>query len=405
MQNHLIDPIEVEKIIDKVSFKEGIESVSLNNSIGRVLAENIYADRDFPPFDRVAMDGIGINYDEIEKNTHQFKIEGVQAAGGPQQTLNVTKNCLEVMTGAILPQNINVVIPYEWTRKEGNTMIVDDFKGIKEFGNIHRKGSDQKLSDLILSKGNEITSAEIGVLATVGKIEVEVYKLPTFAIIATGDELVNIEETPAPHQIRMSNCHTIQARLIEEGFNSKIFHLKDDYETLKKTIASLFSEYDIFIFSGGVSKGKFDYLPQVFEELGVKKEFHGVRQRPGKPFWFGITNNNQPIFALPGNPVSTYLCTNRYLMPWLYKQEGIKTNLRPQYAYLDTDYEFKKPLTFFLQVHAYYNKEGKLLATPIKGGGSGDLTSLVKANAFLELDNERSNFNKNEKLPIWFYKK
>ncbi|NME72490.1 molybdopterin molybdotransferase MoeA [Flammeovirga aprica] len=405
MQNHLIEPSEVEQIIQQVSYKASIITVTLFDAVGKVLAEDIYADRDFPPFNRVAMDGIAVNFSEIEKGTHQFKVEGVQAAGSPQMTLQQTENCLEVMTGAMLPQNVDVVIPYEWTKKDGDIMIVEDFNNIQSFGNIHQKGSDHKEGSLILKSGSAITSAEIGLLATVGKHEVKVYSSPKFAIIATGDELVNVEDTPAPHQIRMSNCHTIQSRLQEEGLDSTIFHLKDDYEDLKQSIQSLFDEYDIFVFSGGVSKGKFDYLPQVFEELGVTKKFHGVKQRPGKPFWFGVTAKNQPIFALPGNPVSTYLCTNRYLIPWLYDQKAISAPLVKKYATLAEDFTFKKPLTFFLQVKAYYDKDGKLWAEPVKGGGSGDLTSLVKANAFLELEGQRSDFSKNEKLPIWFYKK
>ncbi|KXX69759.1 molybdopterin molybdotransferase MoeA [Flammeovirga sp. SJP92] len=405
MQNHLIEPSEVDQIINQVTLKTEVIMVSLFDAVGNVLAEDIFADRDFPPFNRVAMDGIAINYSEIEKGTRQFKIEGVQAAGSPQMTLQQSQNCLEVMTGAMLPNNVDVVIPYEWTKKEGDTMIVEDFMGIKSFGNIHLQGSDEKEGNLILKSGTSITSAEIGLLATVGQHEVKVYSKPKVAIIATGDELVSIEETPAPQQIRMSNCHTIQSRLQEEGLYSKIFHLKDNYDELKQSIQSLFEEYDIFVFSGGVSKGKFDYLPQVFEELGVKKRFHGVKQRPGKPFWFGITANQQPIFALPGNPVSTYLCSNRYLIPWLYNQQCISSPLVKKYATLAENFTFKKPLTFFLQVNAYYDDEGQLWAKPITGGGSGDLTSLIKANAFLELSGERSDFSKNEKLPIWFYKK
>ncbi|MBD0403591.1 molybdopterin molybdotransferase MoeA [Flammeovirga sp. EKP202] len=405
MQNQLIELLEVDQIISQVALKTEVITVSLSEAIGKVLAETIHADRDFPPFNRVAMDGIAINYNAIEKGKHQFKIEGIQAAGSPQMTLQDTENCLEVMTGAMLPENADVVIPYEWTRKEGDAMIVEDFNNIQSFGNIHKQGNDQEKGDLLLESGTPITSAEIGLLATVGKYEVKVYAKPKVAIIATGDELVNIEDTPAPHQIRMSNCFTIQSRLQEEGLDSKIFHLKDDYERLKQAIQSLFEEYDIFVFSGGVSKGKFDYLPKVFEELGVSKKFHGVKQRPGKPFWFGVTAKNQPIFALPGNPVSTYLCTNRYLMPWLYKQECISAPLVQKYATLSDEFTFKKPLSFFLQVKAYYDEEGKLWAQPVKGGGSGDMTSLLQANAFLELPGEKSDFSKDEKLPIWFYKK
>ncbi|AZQ62607.1 molybdopterin molybdenumtransferase MoeA [Flammeovirga pectinis] len=403
MQNHLIEPSKVDEIISKVHLDLPSEKVNFSDSLGRTLAENIYADRDFPPFDRVAMDGIGIHHSSIDNAKNLFIIEDVQPAGSSQLKLKESENCIEVMTGAILPEGTDVVIPYEWTERRGEQMFVSDFKHAQSFTNVHRKGIDVKKGEVLIKAGTIITSAEIGILSTVGKVEVVVKALPKVAVIATGDELVGIDQIPADYQIRMSNCYSIQSRLQEEGISSKIYHIVDDKEALKVKIKGLFSSYNIFVFSGGVSKGKFDYLPQVFEELGVVKQFHGVKQRPGKPFWFGITKNNQPIFALPGNPVSTYLCANRYLIPWL-NRELQKENRQPK-AILDSDYSFDKPLTYFLQVKSYYNSSGELCVSPTTGGGSGDLANLSIADAFVELPSDRNTFIKGDKLPIWFYKK
>ncbi|MBB6461670.1 molybdopterin molybdotransferase MoeA [Flammeovirga kamogawensis] len=403
MQNHLIEPSKVDEIISKVHLDLPSEKVNFIESLGRTLAEDIYADRDFPPFDRVAMDGIGIHHSAIENNNNLFAIEGVQPAGSSQLTLKDNGNCIEVMTGAILPKGADVVIPYEWTERKGEKMCVLDFKHAQTFTNVHRKGVDVKKGEVLIKKGTVITSAEIGIITTVGKEEVIVKTLPKVAVIATGDELVGVDQIPADYQIRMSNCYSIQSRLKEEGISSKIYHIVDDKDALKEKIKGLFTSYDIFVFSGGVSKGKFDYLPQVFEELGVVKQFHGVKQRPGKPFWFGITKNNQPIFALPGNPVSTYLCANRYLLPWL--RQELNKEINQGKAILDSNYSFSKPLTYFLQVKSYYNKLGELCVSPTTGGGSGDLANLSNADAFVELPSDKNSFKKGDKLPIWFYKK
>ncbi|WP_084812263.1 molybdopterin molybdotransferase MoeA [Flammeovirga pacifica] len=402
MQNQLIEPSVVDKVLGEVSLTLKVEEVELFDSLGRTLAEDIHADRDFPPFDRVAMDGIGIHSSQLGK-TKLFKVEGIQAAGSPQLSLMNNENCIEVMTGAILPQNIEVVIPYEWTEKAEEGIKVLDFKNAQVMSNVHQKGTDKKKNDLLVKKGKELSSAEIGILATVGKTKVKVIQLPKIAVIATGDELVGVNEVPKEYQIRMSNCYSLKASLSENGFSSEIFHLTDDKESLIVKINQLKKDFDVLVFSGGVSKGKFDFLPEVFESLGIKKEFHGVKQRPGKPFWFG-KSEQQVVFALPGNPVSTFLCSNRYMIPWLNNQLG-KEKYLPTTAILDKEFKFDKPLTFFLQVETYYKEDGLLYAQPVKGGGSGDLAKLTAANAFLELHPEVDIHEKGQQYTVWFYKK
>jgi molybdopterin molybdotransferase len=266
----------------------GVEEVLFIKSVGRILKEDIKADRDFPPFDRVSMDGIAIEYSSFRNGQRSFKIEGIQAAGSEQITLQNPENCIEVMTGAVLPNNCDTVIRYEDVElKKGIATII--INAINDGQNIHIKGKDGKAGNVLIKQNTIISAAEIGVLATVGKSTVKVAKQPKVMIVSTGDELVGVDETPLAHQIRRSNVFTLVSFLEKLHIPSETAHLTDDKPMLKEKIKTYLSTYDVLLFSGAVSKGKFDFLPEVFEELGVEKLFHKVAQRPGKPFFYGRT--------------------------------------------------------------------------------------------------------------------
>lgn len=389
------------KIILENTEEFGVENIDFKLSLGRILKEDIIADRDFPPFNRVSMDGIAINFNSFQKGQTSFKIEGIQAAGDPQKKLNSANNCLEAMTGAVLPENTDTVIQYELLNiKEGIAKLQTD--EILAFKNVHKKGLDRKKGDLIINKNTKISAAEIGILATVGKHKIKVAKLPKVIIVSTGNELVAVNEKPKDFQIRRSNVFTLVAHLKRLGIDADLAHIEDDKNKLLEKIKSFLIDYDVILFSGAVSKGKLDYIPQVLDELGVKKLFHRVKQRPGKPFWFG-KKENKTVFAFPGNPVSTYVSCLKYFYPWYYKSVGINY-INQNFAILAEDFIFKPQLTYFLQV-SLINVNGKLMATPIKGKGSGDLANLVDADAFLELPHDRLQFNKGEVFPIISYRK
>ena len=378
----------------------GIELIDFKKSLGRILKEEIVADRDFPPFNRASMDGIGITVDAFNKEIREFKIEGIQAAGSPQLTLENSNNCIEVMTGAMAPINTNAVIPYELvTIKDGiATVSTND---INYFQNIHRKGLDRKKNDVLIRKNTVLSPAEIGVLATVGKTKVKVAKLPKVMVISTGDELVKVDQTPELYQIRRSNVHTLVSLLEKIKIKADTIHISDDKPLLKQKIAGILSNYDVLLFSGAVSKGKFDFLPEVLEELHVEKLFHKVRQRPGKPFWFG-KKDTKTIFAFPGNPVSTFVSCMKYFYPWYQKSMGIDHSSN-SFAILANNFSFKPDLTYFLQVKLE-NKNGQILAHPIAGHGSGDLANLVDNDAFIELPTGKDIFNKGEVFPLLGYR-
>lgn len=378
----------------------GIEEIPFLESLGRVLKEDIVADRDFPPFNRVAMDGIAINYRFFEQGLRNFKIEGIQAAGSPQQTLDNAANCYEVMTGAVLPNNCDTVIRYEDVdiNTSVSTVTVDE---IKEGQNIHTQGSDKNEGTILIKKNTIISAAEIGVLATVGKSTVKVAKQPTVMIVSTGDELVDVNENPLDHQIRRSNVYTLVSLLNNLKIPAKTAHITDEKSVLKEKIESYLEEYDVLLFSGAVSKGKFDFLPEVLDELGVQKLFHRVSQRPGKPFWAGVTDNCN-VFAFPGNPVSTFVNCLVYFYPWYYKSIGLQQET--QTAILADDISFKPNLTCFMQVKLTL-ENGQVYATPILGNGSGDLASLVNADGFIELPKtEETAFKKGSIFPILTYR-
>ncbi|MFT6360111.1 MAG: molybdopterin molybdotransferase, partial [Saprospiraceae bacterium] len=332
----------------------GTEKASMMAALGRILREDLIADREFPPYDRVTMDGIAFQFDEVKKSGGIFKIEGVAAAGAPEMTLQNDQSCLETMTGSILPKNTDTVIRYEDVLIENGiaTLQVSDFKKGK---NIHRKGSDRSKGSLLVKAGKRITAAEIGVAATVGKTHLAVSRLPKVSIIGTGDELVEVATTPLAHQIRKSNSYSIQAALLSLGIPSENHHLNDDLAEVTANLKILIADNEVLILSGGVSKGKFDYLPAALESLGVEKLFHKVRQRPGKPFWFGKAQNGTLIFALPGNPVSSFMCTHRYVLPFLKACLQLQTTPQPM-AVLTQNFTFKPDLTYFLQVKIFYKE-------------------------------------------------
>ena len=402
------------QIVRSTSQDFGEETIPFLNSVGRILKEEIAADRDFPPFNRVAMDGIAIDFNTFKNGQRAFKIEGIQAAGSAQLSLLDATNCIEVMTGAVLPNNVNTVIRYEDVTVT-NGIATINIDALTNGQNIHSKGKDGLAGAVLIAANTNISAAEIGVLATVGKAFVRVAKQPKVLIISTGDELVGVAEEPLAHQIRKSNVFTLVSLLERLNIPSNTAHIADDKPILKAKIARYLKEYDVLLFSGAVSKGKFDFLPEVFAELEVKKLFHKVAQRPGKPFWFGCTtfsNKNKQegtvkkkkqtiVFGFPGNPISTFVNCLAYFYPWFYNSVAIA--LKEEVAVLAEDLLFKPDLEYFLQVKLE-NRNGSLTALPISGNGSGDLASLVKTDAFIQLPNYKTEFKKGEVYPIIRYR-
>ncbi|MDC6406978.1 MULTISPECIES: molybdopterin molybdotransferase MoeA [Maribacter] len=370
----------------------GSEHVLLMDSMGRYLDEPIYADRNFPPFDRVTKDGIAIQFDAVIGKVETLRIENIASAGMAQCTLQDETACIEVMTGAVLPKHTDTVIMYEHLTIENNRVTINET--VTKGQNIHYEGSDESKGTQILSKGTKITPAEIGVMASVGKSNVLVKKVPRVCSIATGNELVDVDVLPEPHQIRKSNSFTMVSALSDLRIEGSSLHLLDDKKSIEDGLSSALRENDVLLLSGGVSKGKFDFIPEVMETLGVEQLFHRVAQRPGKPFWFGIHKEfNTVIFSFPGNPVSTFANYHLYFLPWLFRSWGIK--IENQYAQLTVELDIKPPLTRFIQVRTHW-LDSCLQVTPVVENGSGDLTSLSRADGFICLEPRDLKYTKGE---------
>jgi molybdopterin molybdotransferase len=397
MRNEMISVAEAEQIIQSQTRSYGTESVPLESSLGRVLAENLMADRDLPPFNRVTMDGIAIQFGTFEKGIRSFKIKATQAAGETPVNISAENECIEIMTGAALPETADTIIRYEDVELK-NGLATVKVASITKGQNVHFQGEDKKMNGIIASAPQVISPALIGIAASIGKEMLCVKKPPCAIIISTGDELVEINEVPAPYQIRRSNSYTIKAVLQQYGLHSDMIHLPDDAEITRQQISRCLEDYDVILLSGGVSMGKFDYVPQALQELSVQKYFHKVQQRPGKPFWFGAHSGGTLVFAFPGNPVSAFMCLHRYFVPWLQSSLQILTS--PTYAVLDQDVNFDSQLQYFMQVKIR-NENGKLFATPVDGKGSGDFANLLEADAFMELPAEKSTFRKGETYKVW----
>lgn len=383
----------------------GETTVPLSDALGRILAEPLVADRDFPPFNRVAMDGFAVSFEAIQSGQRSFEVSHTQVAGALESLLPNPSFAVEVMTGAVLPVGATAVIRLEDVEVQTNgTKKIIEVKSVPEaeWQHIHLKGFDRKQGEAIVQIGTRLTPAEIAVAASIGKSALRVYQIPKIAVVSTGDELVPIDQTPLPHQIRQSNAYTLQAFLAEMKIRSDIFHLCDKQSEMESLLARLLNEYDVILTTGSVSAGGLDILPSVLANLQVRKLIHKIEQRPGKPMWFG-RKGWKFVFALPGNPVSIVVCFLKYVRTWLLRSMGVKPEMQ-LYASLESDIIFKPQLTYFLPVKLLSKRNGTLEAQPIKGHGSGDFANLVLCDGFLELPPEKTIFYSDEPYPVILYR-
>jgi molybdopterin molybdotransferase len=315
----MISVKEAQQILSNISMNWGTEKISFSECDGRFLAENILADRDYPPFDRAMMDGFAIRFADWQKGQRTFSYQHQQWAGSPFISLLDEEAC-EITTGAAVPNDFDVVIPVEKVILGNNgTFTCLDIDKINSGWNIQKQGVEYKRYETVLQMGTFITSAVKAVLASCGILEPLVHKQPSIAIVSTGDELVPMHTSPQPHQIRASNAYALESLI--KSFSSKIstFHLNDDPNEIETWMSKNALAFDILLFSGGVSKGGKDYLPALWKESGFNELFHGIKQKPGKPMWLGLKDNTI-LFGFPGNPVSTLTCAIAYLLPWMKRQ-------------------------------------------------------------------------------------
>ncbi|MEO6002852.1 MAG: molybdopterin molybdotransferase MoeA [Opitutus sp.] len=389
----MLTPAEAEKLILEHQMAFLREDCPLNAAHGRVLRADLLADRDLPPFHRVTMDGYALRAASLAAGITQFSVESTQAAGMRAFVLGPAADaCVEVMTGAVLPDGADCVLPYEDTKRSEGSPVITTTGVVPSGFAVHRRGSDHPSGAVIVRAGTKITGREVAVAAAIGASTVTVAAQPKIAVVATGDELVEIDAGVAPHQIRRSNDYAIRAALLTAGYTRvERFHLRDVRHEIEHRLWHIVAEHDVVLISGGVSKGKFDFLPAVLDAHGVRKVFQGVAQRPGKPFWFGVTQRRTSVFALPGNPVSAYTCLHRYVLPALAQASGLPP-APDRRAVLSAPVAFKPPLAYFLPVRISSNDRAELLAAPAAANTSGDFAGLVGTDGFVELPAHQTEF-------------
>jgi molybdopterin molybdotransferase len=381
----MLSPAQADELIGQQLRCLPIESLPLAQCAGAVLRENVYAERDAPPFDRVAMDGIALDSSAVQDGARCLRIQAIQAAGDPPLTLAQRNFCIEVMTGTVMPSGCDSVVPVEQiTITSGGAELSADID-VEPWRNVHRRGTDSRQGDLLLSAGIELRAPEIAIAASAGMARVRVSGQPMLAVISTGNELVEPGEPILPHQVRRSNAYAIVAELRRHGFQRVADdHLLDDLAELRVRLKFHLETHDVLILSGGVSMGKMDLVPQALGELGVRTVFHKVAQRPGKPMWFGVASGGAAVFALPGNPVSSLVCLTRYVLPALFIAMG-RAAPTPERMALGAPVTVSSDLTLFMPVRIETDDWGRAWAYPKPTNSSGDFTSLAGTDGFAEL--------------------
>jgi molybdopterin molybdotransferase len=384
----MISPVEADALIAGQVTCLPIESLPLVQCVGAVLRENIYAERDQPPFDRVAMDGFAVSTAGL-RSGKPLLVQAMQAAGDPPLSLASPQHAIEIMTGAVLPAGCDAVIPVEQSRPseiEPQTVSFDPELRIAVGQNIHRRGSDVRQGALLLSNGVRLGAPEIAVAAGAGMPRIRVSAQPTISVVSTGNEIIEPGEPILAHQVRRSNAYGIVAALRRQGFQRIADeHLPDELGALKTRLRVLVQTHDVLILSGGVSAGRLDLVPAALAGIGVREVFHKVAQRPGKPLWFGIAPTGTAVFALPGNPVSTLVCLARYVLPALYAAMGETPPRAPERIALASAVEVRAALAFFMPVKIMIDDWGRPWAEPRTTNGSGDYAALTGTDGVVEL--------------------
>jgi molybdopterin molybdotransferase len=357
------------------------EVVPLTDALGSVLAEDIIAGHDVPPFDNSGMDGYAIRVADIVEATPAAParllisetIPAGHVASGPVRPGEAAR----IMTGAPIPKGADAVAQLEITAEEdGYVKILEPVKPGK---NIRRAGEDVGAGERVLAAGTCLSPAEIGILASLGHPQVSVHKRPRVAIISTGSELVEVDQPLGPGQIRNSNSYSLRALCRQMGVHATAFGIvPDDYQATRRAIAAGL-EYDVVLTSGGVSVGKFDFVKDVQDELGVERRLWGVAMKPGKPLAFGVRGRSL-VFGLPGNPVSAMVSFELFVKPALLRLMGHRKTTRPLYqAIIEEDVANPDGRTYVVRVRAWW-EDGTWHVSSTGAQGSGMLKSMVGAN-------------------------
>lgn len=364
--------------------RSAVEEVALGEALGRVLAAGITADRDQPPFPRSTRDGFAVVSADLDGHAELAVVGAIRAGeewmGAPLEA----GQAIEIMTGAPVPDGADAVLMVEHVRRSGEALRVE--RQLRSGENIVPRGAEARAGQMLLAPGVRMGPAEIALAASVGAARLQVYARPVVAILSTGDELVGVNETPGPQQIRNSNAHALAAMVWQNGGIPRVLPIAADTREALERALDAASSAEMLVLSGGVSAGKYDLVEPVLQSRGASFVFTGVKMQPGKPAVFGSRPNGdgiQWIFGLPGNPVSTQVTAMLFAMPML-RALGGEVDPVPVFgaAVLEEAVEVKSGLTRFLPARITGALSGVTIR-PTGWQGSGDLHSNARANCYL----------------------
>lgn len=396
--------VSVDEALEKIlSFIKplGAEKVSILDSLGRVIAEDIYANRDIPPLDNSAMDGYAVRWEDVKtaSEDHPVRLEVIEdlPAGFISKKTLQKGQAIRIMTGAPIPNGADHVVPVEDTRKEGQSVYI--LKVVSKEKNIRKAGEDVKKGELILSKGDLIRPPEVGMIASVGRSFVSVYQRPLVAILCTGEELVDVDGPLEDSKIVSSNSYTLSAQVKDCGaIPLPLGIAKDEKEDIEEKFKQGLRA-DVIISSAGVSVGDYDFVKGALKDLGMETIFWKVAMKPGRPMTFGRIGE-KPVFGLPGNPVSSMVSFEQFVRPSLLKMMGHRQIFRPVIeAILKEDIREKKGRRHFIRGMVSF-ENGSYFVTTTGPQGSGILKSMVKANGLIVVPEDKEWVKAGEKVNV-----
>ena len=384
MQDGVVSYAEAAAIVSEhaaelTGVARAAEQVPLLSALGRVLAEPVFADRDQPPFPRSTRDGFAVR---VEDAGESLRVVGLLRAGESWTGTMGAGEAIEIMTGAPAPAGADAVVMVEHVLREGENIRLVEGRTIDPGENIVSAGAEARAGAVVIEAETRVTPAQIAVAASCGAAQLVVWARPRVAVLATGDELVAIEQAPLAYQIRNSNTHSLAAQVLGAGGEPLALPpAPDELAALERAVSEALASADLLLLSGGVSMGKFDYVEQVLLSMGAEFFFTGAKIQPGKPVVFGRVGGKY-FFGLPGNPVSTMVTFLLFVAPLLRAMGGEHAAPRFVLARLGAAVEAKQRLTRFLPARLHFDISASTVE-PIAWQGSGDLAATARADCFL----------------------
>ena len=411
---HMISVDQARKIIlQNILPINKSEMENLTSCLGRVSVLDIKSKENIPPFNNSAMDGFAIRQKDSlgasRKNPKIFKVIEDLPAGYTSQRVVTPHKTIRIMTGAPLPKGADSVIMVEDTRAKSKIQnskhqeeCIEIFKEVKPGENVRYAGEDVQKGEVVIKKGSILKSGHIGMLASLGISKVKVFRQPKVAILATGDELLEIKDKLKPGKIRNSNTYSLYGQVVKAGALPFILGIaRDKKRELEQKMSRGLHKADMLLVSGGVSVGDYDFVKDVLADLGTEMKFWKVAMRPGKPLAFGLMKRI-PVFGLPGNPVSSMVAFEQFTRPAILKMAGADEIFRFHLpAIIQEGFAKKKGLRYFLRV-VLENKNGALYASLTGPQGSGILKSCVLANGIMELPEDVAKVRSGDKVKVTY---